>query len=707
MSFRVFFRCVAEAVASRGPESLRGELPLGEVFDAIAADAFARWQQRVRIAYMPQQVLQAVLAPLDEVRQTARDVVAEVRRYVAEAHVVLGPPQVAEALYRYLIQLPMSVRAALRRPSDPAGRTMPTSVGLRSPQELMRLLPPYLTRFQPGQKGPGGWVLHELLSANGFGEVWLVERPPRDPSTPPRCGERRLLKFCLALSAAELFVSPALLQTRARQSMLPGFVPLRMAHTGAAPCLEYDYVESGNLTGWMEDWGAIPAEERVARATRTVRRLAQIIARLHRLTPAAAHGNLKPANILVHRGEKGPDLLVAELGPGPQAAAWWRQEVRRASLARGDMALFRRFGACTPMYLSPQQAAGAAPTPSDDVHALGVIWYQLALGDPTLGLESGDFSARLIEAGMKRRALALLAACLAPRSETRLPDAQVLADELAALAASSSVSVPEATPKEKPAPPGACSPGHGPATELREIDLLGVRLSLVFVPPGRFRMGSPEHEEGHKVDEAPRRIVTITQGFYLAAFLITQAQWRAVMGTNPSRFHGDDRPVETVSWHDCVAFCRALRERTGERFRLPTEAEWEYACRAGTSTPFSFGATISSDQANYYAEQVYGEGPKGVYREETTPVGSFAANAWGLHDMHGNVYEWCSDWYDKSTYAAPEDEDPQGARQGTARVIRGGAWSESPALCRSASRDKCQPDYRVALIGCRVVLVPR
>jgi len=172
----------------------------------------------------------------------------------------------------------------------------------------------------------------------------------------------------------------------------------------------------------------------------------------------------------------------------------------------------------------------------------------------------------------------------------------------------------------------------------------GVNLEMIFIPPGEFMMGSPAEEEDRDDDENLHQ-VRLTKGFYLGRYPVTQAQYKAVMGKNRSHFKGKDRPVEEVSWRDAAAFCEQLSHRVGQRVMLPTEAQWEYACRAGTTTPFSFGATISTNQANYDGNHTYGGGSKGVYREETTRVGQFSSNAWGLYDMHGNVDEWCSDWY--------------------------------------------------------------
>jgi formylglycine-generating enzyme required for sulfatase activity len=174
------------------------------------------------------------------------------------------------------------------------------------------------------------------------------------------------------------------------------------------------------------------------------------------------------------------------------------------------------------------------------------------------------------------------------------------------------------------------------------------------------------------------------------------------MGNTPSNFKGDTLPVETVSWDDCQEFVEELGRKTGKRFVLPTEAEWEHAARAGTTTPFHFGETISTDQANYDGNSAYGKGSKGVYRKTTTPVGSFPPNAWGLFDMHGNVWEWCEDWY--GPYASGDIKDPQGGRKGTARVLRGGSWIGGPLMCRSAFRRGDEPGDRYFLFGCRVLL---
>jgi formylglycine-generating enzyme required for sulfatase activity len=179
-------------------------------------------------------------------------------------------------------------------------------------------------------------------------------------------------------------------------------------------------------------------------------------------------------------------------------------------------------------------------------------------------------------------------------------------------------------------------------------------IAMVKIPAGSFLMGSPTSEESHFASESPQHEVTL-ETFWMSQFPITQAQWVSVMGDNPSHFKGEDLPVECVSWHDAMEFCQRLSEQTGDTYTLPSEAQWEYACRAGTTTPFHFGKTITPDQANYDGNYTYNGGPRGEYRQQTTPVGIFPPNDWGLYDMHGNVWEWCLDQWHPNYEGAPVD----------------------------------------------------
>ncbi len=231
----------------------------------------------------------------------------------------------------------------------------------------------------------------------------------------------------------------------------------------------------------------------------------------------------------------------------------------------------------------------------------------------------------------------------------------------------------------------------------------GGQLQLAWIPSGSFMMGSPSSESGRDSDEGPRHSVTISHGFYMGKYEVTQAQWQAIMGNNPSHFKGANLPVETVSWNDVQDFIKRLNQKTGLHFRLPTEAEWEYACRGGTVTAFCYGNSLSADMANFDGYYPYNAG-KGTYREKTTPVGSFQPNQWGLYDMHGNVWEWCSDWYDSDYYKNSPSTDPTGPSSGVVRVDRGGSWINYAQVCRSATRDRDVPSYRSNLLGFRLIL---
>ena len=233
----------------------------------------------------------------------------------------------------------------------------------------------------------------------------------------------------------------------------------------------------------------------------------------------------------------------------------------------------------------------------------------------------------------------------------------------------------------------------------------GVKLEMAAIPGGTFMMGSPENEAKRRDSENPQHQVTVP-GFFMGKYPVTQAQYQAIMGNNPSLFKGSNRPVECVSWDNAVAFCEKLSQITGKTYRLPSEAEWEYACRAGTTTPFHFGETITTDLANYNGNYTYGQEPKGVYRRETTEVGSFGvANNFGLYDMHGNVWEWCQDNWHSNYEGAPIDGSAWlGIEKNTnTRLLRGGSWYDPPEDCRSASRGYNNLDSFNFNIGFRVV----
>jgi formylglycine-generating enzyme required for sulfatase activity len=233
----------------------------------------------------------------------------------------------------------------------------------------------------------------------------------------------------------------------------------------------------------------------------------------------------------------------------------------------------------------------------------------------------------------------------------------------------------------------------GPPREVT-LDLGGgVKLEMVLIPAGQFVMGSPDAQHDAE-DERPQHRVRITRPFYLGKYLVTQAQWQAVMGSNPSSFRGDANPVEQVSWEDCRLFAQRLSAKLGGgKFSLPSEAQWEYACRAGSTTRYSFGDQES--ELRDYGWYV------GNSRRTTHPVGQKRPNAWGLYDVHGNVWEWCADVYDTKYYRRSPVDDPPGPAEGADRVARGGGWPADAGECRSASRITLTPG-RPRYVGLRV-----
>jgi len=296
---------------------------------------------------------------------------------------------------------------------------------------------------------------------------------------------------------------------------------------------------------------------------------------------------------------------------------------------------------------------------------------------------------------------------------------------------------PRATQRQQPAEAWRIMRWRSRHWAHREPLTEGVALTMLRIPAGSFEMGAPETEAESSDQERPVHRVTLGE-FLLGQTPITQAQWRAVAQwqrlehedaelwpeyldpdpvaklDNADRFLGEERPVVNVSWRDAMAFCQRLRLQTSKNYILPSEAQWEYACRAGTTAPFHWGATISTVLTNFDGEKVYGDGEKGVYRNQTTDVATFSANTWGLHDMHGNIWEWCADHWHGNYEGAPvdgctwiEEKAKVTKNQVSIRMLRGGSWCDRPRNCRSASRLGSRPVSRTSNFGFRVCCLPQ
>ncbi|MGL5061234.1 MAG: SUMF1/EgtB/PvdO family nonheme iron enzyme [Microcoleus sp.] len=421
---------------------------------------------------------------------------------------------------------------------------------------------------------------------------------------------------------------------------------------------------------------------------------------------AVIHRDIKPAN-LMRRHQDGKIILI-DFGAV--------REINQLIVnVNGGIATTIAIG--TPGYLPSEQARGR-PKLCSDVYAVGTIGIQALTGIPPLQLDEDPNTGEVMWRHLVPKINPKFAAVLEKMVRDRFSQRYQNAGE--ALQAILSVSQPAIPPPPKPPAnslktlnfqtvtvnsTGEIANHHqGQAWVFIEDIGNGITLDMVAIPGGSFVMGSPDTEAERDSDEGPQRTVKISP-FFMGRYEITQEQYQAVMGNNPSAFKGAKRPVEKVSWDEAVEFCRKLSKKTGHAYRLPSEAEWEYACRAGTTTPFYFGETIAPDLVNYDGNNPYGSTPKGIYRQQTTNVGSFPPNAFGLYDMHGNVWEWCTDKWHNNYNGSPTDGSSWETGKSEYRVHRGGSWYYNAANCRSADRDGYSVGVRDRDVGFRVALV--
>jgi formylglycine-generating enzyme required for sulfatase activity len=612
---------------------------------------------------------------------------------------------VRKALAAYLRQVPASIRRNFRRPSDPAGKSLPADLQFREPQDLVAFLPCRISVFAAGDRPVPGteWKLLESLGAGELGEAWLAENS-RGPSS-----ERAVLKFFRDQHSAKVLRGEASLLDRIiLEARNAGIVALRQAFLELdRPCLVYQYVPGSDLVGLLRDWqrrGKIPSQNQIAQL---VRRLAAILAFAHRLERPLVHRNLKPTNILVQQAPGGKiSFRIADYGSGAVAVSHAMRSSLRGA-AESEAAASSLPGEHTLLYISPQQLQGNEPDPRDDIFALGMIWYQLAYADFTLPrpTEPG-WTERLKILGMPEALNELLADCISENPGDRPRNAAEFLERL-----DSTLTI---QPEESSRPtPSVQRDEPFIALPRRLSNELG--MTFVLIPPGTFRMGSPASEAERSSDEGPQHEVTLTDPFYLSIYPVTQRQFQFVMGHNPAFFTearggGPEFPVESVTWHEANEFCRKLSRLPTEihskrSYRLPTEAEWEYACRGGIPMPFSSGLTLSSREANFNGNYPYGMVGRGPYREMTTKVGSFSPNPFGLFDMHGNVWEWCADYYERLYYKNSPSENPAGPAEGELRVVRGGSCFNIGRFCRCAYRFAITPGNRDRDVGMRVVMM--
>ena len=396
------------------------------------------------------------------------------------------------------------------------------------------------------------------------------------------------------------------------------------------------------------------------------------------------HRDIKPDNIIRRLGRSTEDFVLVDFGAAKYAM---NADMRQTGTSIGS-----------PEFVAPEQARGKALFNSD-LYSLGVTCIHLLTQTSPFDLIDIDhnwvwrdyLTGNTVSNDLGKILDKLIA--IAPSKRYQSAD-EVIRDLNPQNAIAISTSITESPPSTIVSTPKSIHEDLGN----------GIILEMTSIPEGEFIMGSPDYEESHENTESPQHRVKI-EPFYIGTFLITQAQFRAIMNASPSYMVGDDHPVECVSWNAVVEFCTLLSQKTGRNYRLPSEAEWEYACRAGTKTSFHFGNAINTDLANYDGRYVYRAGVRGEYRQTTTPVGTFPPNAFGLYDMHGNVWEWCQDlWHDDYIGAPMDGSAWERGRSSIYRVLRGGSWYGYPWYCRSAARGRGkQGDWKL-YYGFRVAL---
>jgi formylglycine-generating enzyme required for sulfatase activity len=399
------------------------------------------------------------------------------------------------------------------------------------------------------------------------------------------------------------------------------------------------------------------------------------------------HRDIKPENII--RSKNG-QLFLIDFGVSKETSG---SILTRVGTVTG-----------TPGYAPPEQFRGMVYH-SSDLYSLAVTCVRLLTGH----FQEADGADKLFDTRKMQwqwQKYVSLSQELTTVLETMLQDIPTrrydsAAEVLAALANQKTRVIP--TPTNPPKPPTNINVNINAQSSFTEDLGNGVKLEMIAIPGGTFWMGSPANEAERGDNESPQHQVTVPS-FFMGKYPLTQAQYQAIMGKNTAYFKGNNRPVENVSWDDAVRFCQKLSQRTGKNYRLPSEAEWEYACRAGTKTPFSFGDNITTDLVNYNGTYPYKSAPKGKYREQTTDVGTFPPNPFGLYDMHGNVWEWCEDDWHENYIDAPTDGSAWNSQSGSnTKLLRGGSWNYYAGYCRSASRFRLSRDFRYNDCGFRVV----
>jgi len=722
------------AVGKAAADRFAAKLTLAEELTAIAAEVWQSWADP-----LPEPERRAGLAALAAV---SPDDLAEATRNVLDQVPANYPVEIDKHVAAYLEQLPSCARRLLRRPSDPTGTSFSRRARVDAASDLLPFLPPRLSHFRMGDEPPGAddWELIELLAVDDGSETWMARfRHRPEPLT-------ATLEFLLDVEARDrMLATEAVFDQVVREARYPGMVLLQHVYYYAAPpALRSEHLVAPDLTGLLTDWEDAPARPSPAAIGKAFQRLVEIVAQAHRLQPALVHTDLRPGNILVLGEGEDIQWKIAGWGTGRARARTPLAPSTERALRMGSLSSSTAGRLRLPLYASLQQMFGEAPDPRDDVFALGVLWFQLLTGHLARGCpRGGQWRRRLAEAGTSTAVIELLEACFEDDRADRPADAVVLLERMdAALrgAPLEPLPPPGPVPRLEPAVMVVPVPANLPplpapeiaserpprrrstsvaeiyerlqeaAPEMAKAFTSEVAGHFVLIPAGSFRMGSPEAEACRRSNEGPLHDVSLSRPFYLAIHTVTQQVFDRVMAGRAAmtqKAPAANHPVVGVFRAEALEFCRVLSElpaerNAGRRYRLPTEAEWEYACRAGTLTPFWNGVALSSAQANFHGQFPYGNAPRGPNIGNTTPVGAYPPNPYGLFDMHGNVWEWCSDWYDSDYYRRSPKVDPPGPERGQFGVVRGGCWRNHAGSIRAAYRNALVPEQRDPCTGFRV-----
>jgi hypothetical protein len=427
LRLKILLQCLGQSLCTQGARSLNGIVPFGEVIYQVAMETVQRLRDIRREGEVFDSLEWAASAPTDEIRQEVHAVVTDVGKSY--------PPRLCKAMTSYLLHFPPLLRQALRRPADPTGRTVPRSVALELPEDLLPFLPPRVPRFRAGERPPeplSSWQLVELLGISNFGETWLA-RNTDDKTKPPA-----VLKLCTDIEAEGVLTRHAIeMQVAQERGSLSGVVPLTGCFRDAdPPVCRYDYFDGGDLSGLIRDGQTAPSAKRTDQVTRLMFRAATIVGALHRLDQPIIHHGLKPRNLLLQQLAPGKFAVrVLDLGVAALSAARLNTADKLGQVPQPEVLAASLRGSFMPQYASPQQMRGEPPDTRDDVHALGVVWYQLIVGDTAATPTGRDWIANLKKGGVPDPHIRLIGACVNPRVERRPADAKVLADEFGSLLA--------------------------------------------------------------------------------------------------------------------------------------------------------------------------------------------------------------------------------------------------------------------------------